>query len=96
MQEQGNNQVCVPSLIDSYLYQIMANYLFLAGFVCDKALAATALVFALVWLLRSNEEALLATVRDVCFVFAFDIDIPPFTRALVSCCANSAAKKYLC
>lgn len=62
------------------------------GFACDNALAATDFVFVPVFPLRSNDDALLATLDDVCFGFDFATSSPPHSTTHVSLHANNGAK----
>jgi hypothetical protein len=51
--------------------QQLPSYFFPFFLVCDNALAATDLVLLLVRPSRSNDDALLATRREVCFMLDF-------------------------
>jgi len=68
--EQGDNQACVPILPRVVTFAQSLPYFFPFGLVCDRALAATDFVFALVRPSRSNLDALVAMARDVCLEFA--------------------------
>jgi hypothetical protein len=82
--EQGDNQACVPYSLRVVAFAQSPPYFFpVFGFVWASALPATDLVFAPVRSLRSKSDALLATERDVCFVFTLAIVATSFLSAWV-------------